>query len=179
VGRLPSLAHRRRLPWFDNGDDPAFGLSFEYPASWVEIPAEQLAPNAVSVQSSYAVWDPTAGMAGATPENCILFIGKRQAGATWTTPVALMEQTLAASQPEGSTPTVVEPTTELTVNGVSGAVTTLSTADATSPSMGRLAIFVSGDRMFMFTFVCLQRDWETCEPIFDSTLNSFRLMVIG
>jgi hypothetical protein len=160
--------------------DPGLGCSFEYPASWTEYPTQALGVPTVGFTSVYAVSDPLGGKVGTLPADYIMFGGLVQAGGAGGGPQAKLDA-LAASMAQTflAGATVVEPTTDFEVNGVSAAAKTYRLSTPSPQILSRVACLISGERVFYFFFVSEETEWDLNKLVFEATLDSFQTTVIA
>jgi hypothetical protein len=160
--------------------DPIFGCSFEYPASWIDHPPEMLNQAVSDFESAYAVIDPLGPRIGSTPANYILFGGQREPGGVSSLPSVKLE-TLASflAQDALAGAVVIEPTTDFEVNGVSAAAKTYRVQSSGEQTLWRLVSLVSGERLFYFFFVAQEVQWDENKVIFDAALDSFQAWLVA
>jgi len=154
-------------------DDPALGISFQYPASWVEYRSEDVFGSTADHPYRLVVGDPLTQIVS-MPRNFVVLDGARTPGQPAPTARLMMEAQIAGFSGQADW-TEYEPLAEFQVNGVSACSWAVRNLSPTGPLVWRFVALSSGDAGFLFYFVSQEELLPVNRPLFDATLNSVQI----
>ena len=159
--------------------DPNYGFSFDYPNTWLEVPLSTAVGNAVQPNAQITFGDPSGTLYSGLSHNYVMVSAVKLPGevsqALLGSIVPLLQRYVEGLRTQVPDLEVVEPASESTIGGISGAKIAYTATLQGHPVKTETYILDSGHMEYQITVQADEEDWQNDKPLFDATISSFQI----